>query len=141
MMRLVIGALLVLLLWLQWQLWGELAQVNALNQRLEKQVEANTQLIDLNDALFAEVEDLREGLEAIEERARAELGLIGEGESFYIIVDPEQVDGDVDAVISRPSLSSSPQSTPSEEPSMSEASLSTDPSNEPAVDAPPPNPL
>jgi hypothetical protein len=54
-----------------------------------EQQQSNAELKARNDALFAEVQDLREGLDAIEERARSELGLVGEDESFYLIVDPE----------------------------------------------------
>lgn len=104
MIRWITVVLVILLLWLQWQLWGELAKVNALNDRLTEQLETNTELKDLNDALFAEVQDLREGLEAIEERARSELGLIGEGESFYLIVDPNQLnEGPSEAIRQSPS--------------------------------------
>ena len=88
-MRIVIAVLAVLLVAVQVQLWREWQQVNALNERLTEQQAANEALKARNDALFAEVQDLREGLDAIEERARSELGLIGEDESFYLIVDPE----------------------------------------------------
>ena len=88
-MRIVIAVLAVLLVALQVHLWREWQQVKVLNERLTEQQAANEALKARNDALFAEVQDLREGLDAIEERARSELGLIGEDESFYLIVDPE----------------------------------------------------
>jgi len=90
-MRIIIAILLVLLIALQIQVWQERSRLQALDERLSEQVEANVALKNRNDALFAEVQDLRVGLEAIEERARAELGLVGEGESFYLIVDPDVV--------------------------------------------------
>lgn len=88
LMRWVMAVLIALLVWMQFQLFQEIRQVRVLDERLEQQSEVNEALIARNDALFAEVQDLREGLDAIEERARAELGLVREGESFYLIVDP-----------------------------------------------------
>lgn len=88
LMRWVMAVLIALLVWMQFQLIQEIRQVRVLDERLEQQSEVNEELIARNDALFAEVQDLREGLDAIEERARAELGLVREGESFYLIVDP-----------------------------------------------------
>ena len=56
--------------------------------RVEAQKAANAQLKTRNDKLSAEVEDLKQGSEAIEERARSELGLVKPGETFYRVVDP-----------------------------------------------------
>lgn len=121
LMRWVMAVLIALLVWMQFQLFQEIRQVRVLNERLEQQSEFNEALIARNDALFAEVQDLREGLDAIEERARAELGLVREGESFYLIVDPA-VAGDLPSV--EPALEPSPsqaqsesQSEPTDEPS------------------------
>ncbi len=88
-MRIIVALLVVLLIALQIQVWQERSRLKALDERLSVQVETNEALKARNDALFAEVQDLRLGLDAIEERARAELGLVGENESFYLIVDPE----------------------------------------------------
>ncbi|HEY7906201.1 MAG TPA: cell division protein FtsB [Wenzhouxiangella sp.] len=121
LMRWVMAVLVALLVWMQFQLFQEIRQVRVLDERLEQQSEVNEELIARNDALFAEVQDLREGLDAIEERARAELGLVREGESFYLIVDPA-VAGDLPSV--EPALEpspnqaqSEPQSEPTDEPS------------------------
>jgi cell division protein FtsB len=57
-----------------------------LQERVSEQERENGVLQTRNDQLRAEVDDLREGLDAVEERARSELGLIGEGEEFYLIV-------------------------------------------------------
>jgi len=92
--RALLIVLLLILIMLQFRLWREVSEVHGLRDRVEQQLEENDSLRERNDALAAEVEDLREGLEAIEERARSELGLIQEGEEFFLVVDPEQVDGD-----------------------------------------------
>ncbi len=91
-MRLLIAALLLLLVLLQLLFWfGESGQerVRELERAVEMQNEENAELVTRNAALQAEVEDLREGLDAIEERARNELGLIREGEVFYQVVTPQ----------------------------------------------------
>lgn len=91
-MRIILIALLVILVVLQVQLWREFAEVSSLREMVEQQQLENQELERRNEALAAEVEDLRAGLEAIEERARSELGLIREGESFFLIVDPEDAE-------------------------------------------------
>lgn len=93
-----IGWLLAfLLLWLQYRLWvgdGSLAEVWDLYSQVEWQREENRQLRERNQALEAEVQDLKKGLGAIEERAREELGMIKEGEDFYQIIEPPPATGD-----------------------------------------------
>lgn len=91
-MRLVIVVLALLLVLLQIQVWRQYARVAELEQRVEAQREENGELAARNDALAAEVTDLKSGLEAVEERARAELGLIREGEEFFLVVEPEDLD-------------------------------------------------
>jgi cell division protein FtsB len=66
---------------------GSLAEVWELYRQVEEQKEENRRLRERNQALDAEVLDLKQGLEAIEERAREELGMIREDESFYQIVE------------------------------------------------------
>ncbi len=70
--------------------WGDggRGQVAELQKSAKLQATENEELRARNAALQAEVEDLREGLDAIEERARNELGLIREGETFYQVVTP-----------------------------------------------------
>jgi len=83
--------LLVLLLVLQWRLWigeGSLAELWQLRQKIEQQEQENAELNSRNEALEAEVKDLKKGLEAIEERARRELGMIKEDETFYQLIQP-----------------------------------------------------
>ena len=91
-MRYLFLALLVLLLLLQFRLWvgeGSFAEVLNLRQDVEEQQAENTRLRERNEALDAEVKDLKQGLDAIEERAREELGMIKEDEVFYQIIEEE----------------------------------------------------
>jgi cell division protein FtsB len=93
--RLAIRALLVVLLCLlavlQVRLWvGEdgFAEVSRLKERVASQQEENQRLAERNQRLEAEVNDLKQGFAALEERARADLGLITPDESFYVIGEP-----------------------------------------------------
>ena len=88
-MRVLLAILLIVLVALQFKLWfgeGGYRDVQRLAQRVEEQAAENEMLAQRNRELKAEVEDLRQGLEAIEERARSELGLIKENEEFYQVV-------------------------------------------------------
>lgn len=92
-MRVLIAVLVVILLVLQYKLWmgkGGYLDARKLEQELLQQREKNAELIARNRMLQAEVEDLKKGLAAIEERAREELGMIQEGETFFQIVPPPQ---------------------------------------------------
>ncbi len=76
---------------LQYRLWvgkGSLAEVGNLKQEIGGLEQELVKLRERNRALQAEVEDLRSGNAAIEERARSELGMIKEGEIFYQVIDP-----------------------------------------------------
>jgi len=89
-MKIFWGLLIVLFVAFQYRLWvGEnsLAELWTLQQKLEDQQTQNVELTERNDQLRAEVKDLKQGLEAIEERARSELGMIKENERFYQIID------------------------------------------------------
>ncbi len=86
-----IAVLLLALAGLQYKLWwgeGGLGEVEALEQRVSTQRQENARLQHRNDALSAEVEDLKSGEAAIEDRARSELGMIKPGETFYRVVEP-----------------------------------------------------
>ncbi len=92
-MKSVIAILVVVLLVLQYRLWfadGGLAEVHRLGQQVEAQQRENERLRERNRALAAEVRDLKSGLDAVEARARAELGMVGEGETFYQVVEPRR---------------------------------------------------
>ena len=66
---------------------SSLGEVWSLKKTVAKQQQINADLIARNTALDAEVLDLKNGMAAIEERARTELGMIKEGETFYRIVE------------------------------------------------------
>lgn len=90
LLRLVALILLGLLLALGVKLWaGEwgLREIAHLKQQIAEQKAENAQLKQRNDMLAADVEDLRKGKEAVEERARTELGLIKQDEVFYQVVE------------------------------------------------------
>jgi cell division protein FtsB len=83
--------LLALLIVLQIKLWtgaGGVRDVESLRHTVAETRKANEALKARNDALQAEVRDLKEGRDAIEERARSELGLVKPGETFYQVVEP-----------------------------------------------------
>lgn len=83
--------LLCLLLVLQYRLWfaeGGLVEVHRLKEQVAEQRARNERLRERNRALAAEVRDLKQGLDAVEARARSELGMVREGETFYQVVEP-----------------------------------------------------
>ena len=82
--------LVIILLLLQYPLWlgkGSWLTVWDLNRQLEKQQADNQQTKTRNALLDAEVRDLKQGTEAIEERARSELGMMKQGEIFYQVLE------------------------------------------------------
>ncbi|HET8701482.1 MAG TPA: cell division protein FtsB [Nitrococcus sp.] len=88
-MRWVIGLLALLLLALQLRLWrgdGSIQEVLQLRQAVAEQRQENTGLQHRNEALAADVRDLKQGMQAVEDRARRELGMIRRDETFYQIV-------------------------------------------------------
>ena len=77
--RLVAALLIGLLAVVQAQLWlgrGSLGDVARMRQKLDEQKAHNAESQQANDRLAAEVRDLQEGLEMVEEKARAELGMV-----------------------------------------------------------------
>jgi cell division protein FtsB len=89
--------LLLVLLGLQYRLWigeGSLAEVATLRQQLADQRAELNDLHERNATLRAEVDDLKEGLAAIEARARSELGLIRQGETYFQLLPPAGGAGD-----------------------------------------------
>jgi cell division protein FtsB len=89
-MRKLILFLVILLLYLQYRLWlgdGGLLELWNVHQEVEAQREENARLRERNEALNAQVLDLKQGLDAIEERAREDMGMVKQGETFYQIVE------------------------------------------------------
>lgn len=98
MYKLLALLLLVLIAALQYRLWhgeGSWTSEQALVQQVAEQKAENAKLRQRNAALIAEVEDLKHGEAAVEERARSEMGMIKPGETFYRVVEPASAGADV----------------------------------------------
>ncbi len=98
-MKLVVATLLAAFLLLQYRLWVSdegMREVWHLRQAVENQAAENSVLEQRNAQMRAEVADLKQGLTAVEERARNDLGMIAANETFYQVVDETHVapDGD-----------------------------------------------
>ena len=92
-MKFLASALLVLLVLLQYRLWlgdGGMREVTRLRAEIEQQQSENESLRERNRTLAAEVQDLKKGTMAIEERARTDLGMVGQRETFYQVVMPRK---------------------------------------------------
>tara|TARA_R110002167_G_scaffold3623_3_gene17601 strand:+ start:3841 stop:4149 length:309 start_codon:yes stop_codon:yes gene_type:complete len=89
-MKVLVSVLVLLFLILQFNLWvgeGSFSQLRDLDAQVQGQEVENLSLVERNQELEGEVVDLKEGQDAIEERARSEFGMVKEGETLYIIVD------------------------------------------------------
>ncbi|MEC8428144.1 MAG: cell division protein FtsB [Pseudomonadota bacterium] len=92
-MKYLIAILTLLLIGLQYRLWvgeGSMADVVRLDREIQAQTLENDRLAQRNEILAAEVSALKAGPEAVEERAREELGMIKRGETFYLVIKGEQ---------------------------------------------------
>lgn len=90
MLRVTLVLLLIAIMWMQYRLWlapDGMREVWRLRDAVAEQREDNRILRERNASLEAEVRDLKEGLEAVGERARTDLGMIEEGETFFQIVE------------------------------------------------------
>ncbi len=90
-MRLILICLTALLVLIQYPLWlgkGGWLRVRDLSHQLDVALEKERELKARNDKLASEVQDLKEGTGAVEERARYELGLVKDGEIFVQILEP-----------------------------------------------------
>lgn len=91
-MKVAIAILLVLIIGLQYRLWvgeGSVAHKVALEEKIKQQQVENDILKERNRILALEVDALKNGLDAVEERAREQMGMVKEGETFFMIVEPE----------------------------------------------------
>jgi cell division protein FtsB len=85
--------LIALIIAIQYPLWigkGSWLRVWDVNQQLTEQKNKNTKLAQRNAGLDADVRDLKEGLVAVEERARVELGMIKPNETYYQILEKQK---------------------------------------------------
>ena len=92
-MKILFGFLSFIFITLQYQLWlgdDSVRTLNALELEIKAQRANNENLEQRNRLVEIEVLDLKNGLEAVEERARSELGMIEKGETFYLLVPNEQ---------------------------------------------------
>ncbi len=83
-------ALLLSVCWLQTRLWvgeGSYAHASGLSEEVSRHEAENETKRERNKVLRAEILDLRDGLDAVEEKARSELGLVKSGETFYLLVE------------------------------------------------------
>lgn len=90
-MRVLVVVLIAICAVLQYRLWfgnGGLQEVGTLREQIHVQQHENEQLRERNRALIAEVQDLKKGTSAVEERARTDLGMVANGETFYQVVEP-----------------------------------------------------
>ena len=93
-MRWLIVVLVILLLGLQARLWvgeGSLAHKSELDRKLREQQLENERLQKRNVILARDVESLKTNLDAIEEKARQNLGLIKQDEVFYLVTDDDPI--------------------------------------------------
>lgn len=89
-MKLLWSVMVILILLLQVRLWvgeGSFAQVWTLEQSIAEQRAENADLAVRNERLYAEVRNLRNEKGAVEERARMNLGLIRQDETFFLVVE------------------------------------------------------
>jgi len=89
-MKILALLLLGLVLALQYRLWmadGGMREVWHLRQEVASQTDENTKLKERNRTLAAEVQDLKKGKSAIEERARTDLGMVGANETFFQVAE------------------------------------------------------
>lgn len=90
-MKILWAIMVVFIILLQVRLWvgeGSFAQVWSLQGAVDEQLAENEKLAIRNERLYAEVRNLRNEQGAIEERARMNLGLIRQDETFFLVVDP-----------------------------------------------------
>jgi cell division protein FtsB len=126
-------ALLLLLLVLQARFWfGDKGwrEAQALQDTVTEQRAENARLQQRNDALGAEVEDLKSGETAVEERARSELGMVKPGETFYRVVEPH-AQGEESAATT---THAPPQPAPTQATPTQATPTDVDPTPDPATD-------
>lgn len=92
-MKLLTAIFILLLILIQYPLWAGKAgwyNVFQLSNEYQAQKEINVELKKQNDALRAEVNDLKNGTDAIEEKAREELGMVKKGEIYFQVINKSE---------------------------------------------------
>jgi cell division protein FtsB len=92
-MRAITVLLLIFIILLQYRLWfgkNSVPDYLALESEVQRQILDNDKLKRRNKLLYADTDDLKSGVEAIEERARNELGMIKEGETFFRLIPSDK---------------------------------------------------
>lgn len=87
---LLLAVLLLLLGGLQYRFWlgdGGVKELREMNRQIEAQRSENARLLERNRILEAEVRELKQGMETVEERARHELGMVKEGETLFQLTE------------------------------------------------------
>ena len=138
-LQLLAMALIAALVFLHYLLWIDengVRQTHTLRISIRAQTEENAELTERNHALAAEIEDLKRGLMAIEERARSDMGMIRPDETFYRLLDKP-----LSPAMTAPHKSTPPaKPTPSVNPPAPAARPRT-PAAKPASPAKPPTPV
>lgn len=91
-MRIITALLIVFFISLQYRLWfgkNSVSDYLELKANVVRQLDHNEQLQQRNKLIYTEIDDLKNGLEAVEERARNELGMIKDGETFFRVIPKE----------------------------------------------------
>jgi cell division protein FtsB len=91
--KIITFVLLILFLWLQYKIWlqdGGIPEILQLKDEVKQVEDKVEKLQERNASLDAEVKDLKKGLDAIEERARSEMGMIKKGEVYYQVIEPDK---------------------------------------------------
>lgn len=88
--QIILIAFALLLAAVQYRLWlgeGGIAQSKHLREQIAEQRAENERLLERNRVMEAEVMELKQGMETVEERARHELGMVREGETLYLLME------------------------------------------------------
>ncbi len=91
-LKILIALLILIFISLQYRVWvgeGSFADINRLDKQVVGQETQNGELENRNALLMNEVDELQTGMDAIEQHARNDLGLIREGEVFFLIIEEE----------------------------------------------------
>ena len=117
-MKILAAVLAGLVVLLQFSLWlgkGGWLRVWDLDRQVQAQKDQNAKLQRRNGALDAEVRDLKQGLEAVEERARYELGMVKQDEVFFQVVEPKPAVEPKAAAEPKPVMKTAPAAEPTRE--------------------------